>query len=122
MKTKLGMMVTCAALAVAAETGNAQNVVWVSSGSGSYASFSVGVPCAPARVVRYVPVVVTEPVCAWGAGTRTVMVPAYRERAFCHPAPPVYHRPPAVACRPAPVHSYSHHRSRGDSHFRGHRR
>jgi hypothetical protein len=135
MKTKLGLMVACTALAMAAETGNAQSVVWASGGR---FYISVGTPCPPPRVVTYVPVV-TEPACAWGLGPRTVMVPSYRPALF-YPSPqPVYHgrpdrshfggrhpyaAPPVVTCRPSYGHrpAYAAHGDRGASHSRDRRR
>lgn len=119
MKTKLGLMAACAAMAMAAETGNSQTVVW-GGGSTVYARFSVGSPCAP-RVVTYVPVIVTAPACAWGSGTRTILVPSWPARVVYANPPAVYHRPPVARFdgrgqhgRPAYGRSYSSHGSRGD--------
>ncbi len=118
MKTKLGLMAACAAMAMAAETGNAQRVVWTSGGQ---FYLSVGTPCPPPRVVTCVPVMVTQPACAWGSGTRAVIVPSYPQR-IVYVSPPVYRHPPVAACRPAYVQSRPSHGYRGDSHPRSHRR
>ena len=90
MKVKLAVMAACAALALATGTAKAGDVIWwVSSGNGARIAVSLGGGCAPRPVVTYVPVIVAAPACAWGLGSRTVLVPSFTPQACVRPAPPV---------------------------------
>lgn len=120
MKTKKAVLSVLSALSMAAGAAQAGEVVWwfsSSGGCGSSASFGAG--CGSRPVVTYypyVPVVVTAPACAWGLGTRTVVVPACVPQRHWMPAsPPVSlrgcgpHPMPPPRASPMYAPGYRHH-------------
>lgn len=79
-----------ATVLTAGAAGAGDGVRWAASRSGCGGGFevSVGRCCPRPPVVAYVPVIVTAPACAWGTGTRTVLVTTYMPR-YYQPTLPV---------------------------------